>query len=64
MPTGGVEPTEASLSAWFEAGVACVGIGSNLVTKEILARRDWDGLAKKVEETLALVRKVRGTRPG
>jgi len=40
--------------------VACVGIGSNLITKEILAAKDWDGLAKKVAETLALVQKVRG----
>jgi 2-dehydro-3-deoxyphosphogluconate aldolase/(4S)-4-hydroxy-2-oxoglutarate aldolase len=60
MPTGGVEPTEASLSAWFKAGVACVGIGSNLITKEILTAKDWDGLAAKVAETLAIVRKVRG----
>jgi 2-dehydro-3-deoxyphosphogluconate aldolase/(4S)-4-hydroxy-2-oxoglutarate aldolase len=60
MPTGGVEPTEASLSAWFKAGVACVGIGSNLITKEILAAKDWDGLATKVAETLAIVQRVRG----
>jgi 2-dehydro-3-deoxyphosphogluconate aldolase/(4S)-4-hydroxy-2-oxoglutarate aldolase len=60
MPTGGVEPTEASLSAWFKAGVACVGIGSNLITKEILAAKDWDALARKVAETLAIVKKVRG----
>ncbi len=60
MPTGGVEPTEASLGAWFKAGVACVGIGSNLITKEILAAKDWDGLTKKVAETLAIVKKVRG----
>ena len=32
MPTGGVEPTEASLTAWFGAGVACVGMGSALIT--------------------------------
>ena len=63
MPTGGVEPTEASLSAWFKAGVACVGIGSNLITKEILAAKDWDGLANKVAETLAIVKKVRGKQP-
>ena len=28
MPTGGVSPTEENLSAWFDAGVACVGMGS------------------------------------
>lgn len=31
MPTGGVEPTEASLKAWFDAGVRCVGMGSPLL---------------------------------
>jgi len=61
MPTGGVEPTEASLSAWFKAGVACVGIGSNLITKEILAAKDWDGLAARVAQTLAIVKKVRAS---
>src|SRR5512135_1334009 len=60
MPTGGVEPTEASLSAWFKAGVACVGIGSNLITRELLATKDWDGLAARVEGTLAIIRKIRG----
>lgn len=30
MVTGGVEPTEASVSAWFEAGVNAVGMGSQL----------------------------------
>jgi 2-keto-3-deoxy-6-phosphogluconate aldolase len=32
-PLPAIEPAEASLSAWFRAGVACVGIGSNLITK-------------------------------
>ncbi len=27
MPTGGVEPTQASMDAWFDAGVVCVGMG-------------------------------------
>ena len=30
MVTGGVEPTEASLSEWFGAGINVVGIGSQL----------------------------------
>jgi len=29
MPTGGVDASEESIRAWFGAGVACVGIGSN-----------------------------------
>jgi 2-dehydro-3-deoxyphosphogluconate aldolase / (4S)-4-hydroxy-2-oxoglutarate aldolase len=60
MPTGGVESTEASLKAWFEAGVACVGMGSNLITKELLKAGDYAGITAKVEETLSLIRRIRG----
>lgn len=60
MPTGGVESTEASLKAWFGAGVACVGMGSNLITKDLLKAGDYDGIAAKVRDTLALIRKIRG----
>jgi len=59
MPTGGVEPTEENLSQWFKAGVHCVGIGSKLITKEILEKSDWDGLREKVEETIQIVEKLR-----
>ena len=60
MPTGGVDSTEASLRAWFDAGVACVGMGSNLITKELLAARDWAGIAAKVRATLEIIRTIRG----
>jgi 2-dehydro-3-deoxyphosphogluconate aldolase/(4S)-4-hydroxy-2-oxoglutarate aldolase len=60
MPTGGVDATEESLTQWFKAGVACVGIGSNLITKELLAAKDYAGVEKKVSETIALIRKIRG----
>ncbi len=60
MPTGGVDATEESLTKWFKAGVACVGIGSNLITKELLAAKDYSGVENKVRETIALIRKIRG----
>jgi 2-dehydro-3-deoxyphosphogluconate aldolase/(4S)-4-hydroxy-2-oxoglutarate aldolase len=62
MPTGGVDPSEASLRAWFEAGVVCVGMGSNLITKEFLKAKDYAGLSAKVVETLALIRRIRGAK--
>ena len=40
MPTGGVSPTRENLSAWFDAGVTCVGMGSKLISKEIVAKKD------------------------
>ncbi|MEZ5996148.1 MAG: bifunctional 4-hydroxy-2-oxoglutarate aldolase/2-dehydro-3-deoxy-phosphogluconate aldolase [Hyphomonadaceae bacterium] len=59
MPTGGVEPSEASLRAWFGAGAAAVGIGSQLITKELLAAKDYAGIEKNVARALALVRTIR-----
>jgi 2-dehydro-3-deoxyphosphogluconate aldolase/(4S)-4-hydroxy-2-oxoglutarate aldolase len=60
MPTGGVDCSEASLRAWFDAGVACVGIGSRLIAKPLLDARDYAGLTQKVAETIRLVRTIRG----
>jgi 2-dehydro-3-deoxyphosphogluconate aldolase/(4S)-4-hydroxy-2-oxoglutarate aldolase len=61
MPTGGVEATEESLRAWFSAGIVAAGIGSNLITKKLLDAGDYAGVEKKVRETVALIRKIRGT---
>lgn len=60
MPTGGVESTEASLKSWFDAGVACVGMGSNLITKELLKAADYQGIAEKIRATRGMIRKIRG----
>ena len=60
MPTGGVDCTEESLTKWFKAGVVCVGVGSNLITKELLDKRDYKGIENKVRETIKLVNTIRG----
>ncbi|UMB52557.1 bifunctional 4-hydroxy-2-oxoglutarate aldolase/2-dehydro-3-deoxy-phosphogluconate aldolase [Lutibacter sp. A64] len=59
MPTGGVSPTKENLTGWFNAGVTCVGMGSQLISKEIIAKEDYDGLKAKVKEALALIKEVR-----
>ena len=56
MPTGGVEPTLESLKEWFNAGVTCVGIGSNLITKELIQKKDWPGLSKRVAAAVKIAR--------
>jgi 2-dehydro-3-deoxyphosphogluconate aldolase/(4S)-4-hydroxy-2-oxoglutarate aldolase len=60
MPTGGVEPTEESLSRWFKAGIVCAGVGSKLITKELLAAKDYDGIARSVEKTVGIIKKLKG----
>lgn len=59
MPTGGVSPEESNLKGWFDAGVTCVGMGSQLISNEILQNRDFVGLESKVREALALIQKVK-----
>jgi len=59
MPTGGVEPTVENLREWFEAGVTCVGIGSNLITKELIQKKDWEGLTKRVAAAVKIARMFR-----
>ena len=59
MPTGGVDATEESIRAWFKAGVACVGMGSKLITKESVAARDFDGIAQRVAQVIAWIKAAR-----
>lgn len=59
MPTGGVSMEESNLKGWFDAGVTCVGMGSNLISKEILANKAYNTLKENVAKTLALIKKNR-----
>ncbi|MBD1262348.1 bifunctional 4-hydroxy-2-oxoglutarate aldolase/2-dehydro-3-deoxy-phosphogluconate aldolase [Maribacter polysiphoniae] len=59
MPTGGVSTEESNLKGWFGAGVTCVGMGSQLISKEILMNKDYDLLKKKVGEALETIKKIR-----
>ena len=59
MPTGGVSTEEDNLRGWFDAGVTCVGMGSKLISNEILVNEDFEVLKTKVAETLKLIKKIR-----
>ena len=56
MPTGGVEPTVESIQAWFEAGVSCVGMGSKLITRELMENEDYAALESKVRFLIDTIR--------
>lgn len=58
MPTGGVSPTEENLKSWFDAGVVCVGMGSQLISKEIISKRDFKSLENKVKEALTIIKNI------
>ncbi|MGC9355603.1 MAG: bifunctional 4-hydroxy-2-oxoglutarate aldolase/2-dehydro-3-deoxy-phosphogluconate aldolase [Mariniphaga sp.] len=59
MPTGGVSPTEENLKEWFEAGVTCVGMGSKLFPKEVLANENYSYITQKCEEALKIISKYK-----
>ena len=59
MPTGGVAPTEENLRGWFEAGVTCVGMGSKLISKDIITDGRYDDLEIRTREALALINRIR-----
>ena len=58
MPTGGVDATEESIKAWFRAGVACVGIGSRLVRKDLVTAGNWAGITALVRQVLDWIKEV------
>ncbi len=62
MPTGGISPTKENLEEWFNAGIVCAGMGSRLITKELVAAKDWAGLKNKVAQTIELIKQIRGAK--
>ncbi len=59
MATGAVEPTEENLSAWFKAGVTCVGMGSKLFPKEAIAENHWQAITDLCHHVLSIIQKYR-----
>ena len=59
IPTGGVDITEDSLKSWFDAGVSAVGIGSKLISKEIVKEKNWNLLEKNSKNVIKLVNQIR-----
>lgn len=59
MPSGGVSPDKENLEAWFSAGVTCVGLGSQLTPKDVVAKEDFAFIENKVKEAIAFVAHLR-----
>ena len=59
MPTGGVDTTEESLKSWFDAGATCVGIGSKLISNDIIANSKYEELTQKVKQVIQIIQKIK-----
>jgi 2-dehydro-3-deoxyphosphogluconate aldolase/(4S)-4-hydroxy-2-oxoglutarate aldolase len=63
MVTGGVETTHESISAWFKGGATAVGVGSNLIKKELIQSGNYDAISAKTTEVLSWIKEVRAVNP-
>ncbi len=59
MPTGGVDVTEDNINSWFKAGVACVGIGSKLFTKNVIDNKNYSVITERVISIISWIKKAR-----
>ena len=59
MPTGGVDTTKENIEGWFKAGVCAVGMGSKLVSKEVMANKKYDWLMEETKKVIELINSIR-----
>lgn len=59
MATGGVEPNEANLKSWFNSGIHCVGMGSQLFDVKALEKGDFQGLKNNIEQSLTIIQNLK-----
>ncbi len=60
MPTGGVKAAQDNIAAWIKAGVACLGIGSDLVRQDWVSTGEYDKIEQTARQVLAWIKEARG----
>src|SRR6187402_1922978 len=58
MPTGGVDTTAENIGGWFKAGVSAVGMGSKLISKQLMADKNYAKIEADTKEVLSLVHSI------
>jgi len=60
MPTGGVSLDKDNVEAWFKAGVSAVGMGSKLVSKQLLQEKNYSKIQEMAKKAIEIVNEVKG----
>lgn len=60
MPTGGVDTTRESIESWFRAGVSAVGMGSKLISKDLMQAKDYETIEKETRKVLEIIQGLNG----
>src|SRR5665647_2845647 len=59
MPTGGVDLDKENIADWFKAGVSAVGMGSKLISKQLLEEKNYAKIETLTKDALDIVKSVR-----
>lgn len=59
MPTGGVDLDKENISGWFKAGVCAVGMGSKLISKQLLEQKDYAKIEELTKEAISIIKSIR-----
>ncbi|WP_308004088.1 bifunctional 4-hydroxy-2-oxoglutarate aldolase/2-dehydro-3-deoxy-phosphogluconate aldolase [uncultured Chryseobacterium sp.] len=59
MPTGGVDATKESIESWFKAGVSAVGMGSKLISKDLMAAKDYATIENETKKVLEIIQTLK-----
>jgi 2-dehydro-3-deoxyphosphogluconate aldolase/(4S)-4-hydroxy-2-oxoglutarate aldolase len=59
MPTGGVEVTKESIGGWFKAGVCAVGMGSQLISSDVMEGKKYAELTEATRQAITIVNESR-----
>lgn len=59
MPTGGVDTTKENIEEWFNAGVCAVGMGSKLISKQLMADKNYAAIEQKIREVFDIIRSIK-----
>ena len=59
MPTGGVDTTKENIGGWFKAGVCAVGMGSKLISKQLMADKDYATIESDTKAVLNLIQSIK-----
>ena len=59
MPTGGVDTTKENIQSWFDSGICAVGMGSKLLSKDLLKSKNYETIELATKEVLDIVQNIK-----
>jgi 2-dehydro-3-deoxyphosphogluconate aldolase / (4S)-4-hydroxy-2-oxoglutarate aldolase len=59
MPTGGVDLDKENISKWLKAGVCAVGMGSKLISKDLLEQKNYSKIEELGRQALQILKSLK-----